>query len=74
MGNFFECIRTRKDPICDVETGHRSVTICHLGAIATRLQGRKLKWDPEAELFVDDEEANAYVAREQRKPWTYEAV
>ena len=73
MGNFFECVRTRKAPVADVETGHRSVTLCHLGAIATRL-GRKLKWDPQAELFVDDKEANGYVAREQRKPWTYEAV
>ena len=49
------------------------MTICHLGAIATRL-GRKLKWDPKDEQFVDDSEANGYVAREQRKPWTYDAV
>ena len=73
MGNFFDCVRSRKDPVCDVEVGHRSVTICHLGAIATRL-GRKLKWDPKDEQFVDDSEANGYVAREQRKPWTYDAV
>ena len=74
MGNFFECVRTRKPPVADVEVGHRSVTLCHLGAIATRLPGRRLKWDPKAELFVGDDEANRYVAREQRKPWTYEAV
>lgn len=74
MGNFFECVQSRKDPICDVETGHRSVTICHLGAIATRLNGRKLKWDPKGEMFVGDDEANGHVAREQRKPWTYDAV
>jgi hypothetical protein len=36
MGNFFDCVRSRKDPICDVETGHRSATVCHLGAIALR--------------------------------------
>ena len=74
MGNFFECVRTRKAPVADVEVGHRSVTLCHLGAIATRL-GRKLNWDPEKEQFTGgDDEANKYVAREQRKPWSYEAV
>ena len=73
MGNFFECLRTRKDPICGALIGHRSVSVCHLGAIATRL-GRKLRWDPQREQFVGDEEANRMVAREQRRPWTYEAV
>ncbi len=44
IGNFFECVRSRKDPICDVETGHRSGSECHLAQIALRLR-RKLKWD-----------------------------
>ena len=56
MGNFFDCVRTREKPICDAEVGHRSVTVCHLGVIAMRL-GRKLKWDPAKEQFVDDKEA-----------------
>ena len=73
MGNFFDCLRTRKAPICDAETGHRSVSVCHLGVLAIRL-GRKLKWDPEKEHFVDDKEADGYLAREMRKPWTYEMV
>jgi hypothetical protein len=73
MGNFFECVRSRKQPICDVEIGHRSASVCHLGAIAIRL-GRKLKWDPAKEQFVGDAEANKYLAREMRKPWTYDAV
>jgi hypothetical protein len=73
MGNFFDCVKTRKAPICDAETGHRSVSVCHLGGIALRL-GRKLTWNPEREEFVNDKEANAQVAREQRKPWTYDAV
>lgn len=69
MGNFFECVRTRKQPICEPEIGHRSVSVCHLGVIALRT-GRKLQWDPEKEQFIDDAAANAYVSREMRKPWT----
>jgi myo-inositol 2-dehydrogenase / D-chiro-inositol 1-dehydrogenase len=72
MRNFFDCVRSRKDPICHAEVGHRSVSICHLGVIALRL-GRKLRWDPEKELFVGDgaKEGNASVAREMRKPYDY---
>lgn len=73
MGNFFDCVRSRKQAICEPEIGHRSVSVCHLGVIAIRL-GRKLKWDPAREQFVGDKEANSYVAREMRKPWSYDAV
>jgi predicted dehydrogenase len=73
MGNFFDCVRTRKPPICAAGVGHRSATVCHLGVIAMRL-GRPLKWDGDAERFVGDEDANAWLAREPRKPWTYDAV
>jgi predicted dehydrogenase len=71
--NFFDCVRSRKPPICDAEIGHRSVSVCHLGVIALRL-GRKLNWDPEKEAFLGDREADGYLAREMRKPWTYEAI
>lgn len=73
MGNFFDCIRSRKAPICEAEIGHRSVSVCHLGVIAIRL-GRKLNWDPAKEEFVNDKEANGYLAREMRKPWNYEMI
>src|SRR5262249_1049171 len=73
MRNFFDCIRSRKPPICEAAIGHRSVTVCHLGVIALRL-GRKLNWDPEKESFVDDKEADGFLAREMRKAWTYEVV
>jgi hypothetical protein len=73
MGNFFDCVRSRKQPICEPEIGHRSVSVCHLGVIAIRL-GRKLRWNPSKESFVDDKEANSYLAREMRKPWSYESV
>jgi hypothetical protein len=36
--------------------------------------GRKLKWDPVKEEFVGDKEANALLAREQRKKWSYETI
>jgi len=73
MGNFFECVKSRKEAICDAEIGHRSVTLCHLGGVSMRL-GRKLQWDPQQERFVADDEANGLLAREMRKPWGYDAV
>ena len=68
-GNFVECIRSRKQPICDAEIGHRSVTICHLCNISLRLGGRKLKWDPAKEEFIGDREANALLSRTARGMW-----
>jgi hypothetical protein len=65
MGNFFDCVAARRQPIADVEAGHRSVTACHLGSIACKL-GRKLMWDPAAERFVGDAEADAMLSRPQR--------
>ncbi len=73
MGNFIECMRTRKDPICDVEIGHRSISVAHIGVISVRL-GRPLKWDPAKEEFVGDREANKWLAREMRKPYDYSYV
>jgi predicted dehydrogenase len=73
MGNFFDSVRSRKPAICDPEIGHRSASICHLGVIALRL-GRKLKWDPQAEQFVSDDDANRWLSREMRKPWSYDTV
>ena len=69
-GNFFECMKTRKDPICSVEVGHRSASVCHLGAISLRT-GMPLQWDPEKEEFTGAHAAvaNGYVAREMRKPY-----
>ena len=73
MGNFFECVRTRKQPIAPAAGGHRSASVCHLGVIALRV-GRKLKWDPAAQQFIGDEEAQKFVARQMRDPWSYAAV
>ena len=73
IGNFIDCVRSRKDPICPVEVGHRSASLCHLGVISIRL-GRKLQWDPAAERFVGDDEANTYLSRPMRAPYDYSMV
>jgi predicted dehydrogenase len=67
--NFLDCMKSRELPICDVEIGHRSATVCHLGNIAVRL-GRKIKWDPSAEQIVGDAEAAKWVDRPKRAPYT----
>jgi hypothetical protein len=72
MGNFFDCIRGRQTPISDVESQHRSVTVCHLGNIAMWL-GRKLTWDPAQEVFPDDQVACAELSRPQRAPYQVRA-
>ena len=64
--NFFDCVRSRQKPNADVEIGHRSNSVCHLVNI-TRQVGRKLQWDPQAEKFVGDEQANKLLARPRRK-------
>jgi hypothetical protein len=51
--------------VADVEIGHRSVTVCHLANI-TRAIGRPLRWDPKAEQFIGDDEANAMLDRPRR--------
>jgi len=72
MGNFFDCIETRRSPISDVVSQHRSVTACHLANISMRL-GRKLRWDPTAEQFVDDEAAGGWLSRPQRDGFQFGA-
>jgi predicted dehydrogenase len=71
MANFLDGVRTRKPTICTAEVGHRSVTVCHLGAIALRT-GKKLKWDP-VKQELDDAEANKMLSRPMRAPWKLEA-
>jgi myo-inositol 2-dehydrogenase / D-chiro-inositol 1-dehydrogenase len=68
MGNFLDCMRTRKETICPVEVGHRSNTVCILHHISMKL-GRKLAWDPKTEQIVGDEEANAMLDYPHRKGW-----
>jgi len=66
MANFFECVRSREQPLSSVQSQHRTVSTCHLGNISMRL-GRPLEWNPESEEFIGDAEANTWRMREQRK-------
>jgi len=67
-GNFLHCIRTRKRPICDVETAHRAMSLVLLGGIAMQLK-RKVTWDPVNEEFPNDDEANRLRAYARRPGW-----
>lgn len=66
--DFLDSMRTRNKPICDVEIGHRTATVCNIGNIAYRLN-RSLKWNPQKEVFIDDKEANLLLGRTMNKEW-----
>lgn len=66
--NFFDCVRSRAETAAPVEVGHRSTSVCILGFIAMQL-GRKLKWNPVQERFINDDEANRMLVRPNRSPW-----
>lgn len=66
--NFLDCVKSRNQPISDVESGHRVAVACHLANISLRL-GRKVNWNPEKEEIVGDREASAMLERPYRKPW-----
>jgi predicted dehydrogenase len=71
--NFLECVKSRQRPNADVEEGHLSAVMCHLGNLSTRL-GRSLTWDAERERIAGDDEANALLTKAYRKPWTLEGL
>jgi predicted dehydrogenase len=66
--SFLDCVKSRQRPTADVEEGHRSAVMCHLGNISTRL-GRSLKWDAVNEQVIGDSEANSMLSRPYRGPW-----
>jgi predicted dehydrogenase len=68
IGNFVECVRTRKETVAPIEIGHRSISVGLLGEIAM-MTGQKLKWDPQAERFGNSHEANRMLQRTMRSPW-----
>jgi predicted dehydrogenase len=66
--NFLDCMRSRKEPVSDVESGHQVATACHLANIALRT-GRSIRWDAGKEEIPGDAEAARHLARPYRKPW-----
>jgi hypothetical protein len=66
MQDWIDCIRSRNTPVADVETGHRSVTVCHLANICREF-GERLKWNPAKEQFVGNGDANRLIDRERRE-------
>lgn len=66
--DFIRCVKSRERPLADIEIGHLSTTLAHLGNISQRV-GRKLRWDAIAERCPGDDEANQFLSREYRKPF-----
>jgi hypothetical protein len=66
--NFFDCVKSRKEPNSTIESGHYTNTVCRLGNIAYRL-GRRIRWDNATERAIDDPEANKLVVGTYRAPW-----
>jgi predicted dehydrogenase len=69
--NFLDCVKSRKQPLSDLESAHRAVTACHLANLSLRL-GRKLRWDAAREEIVGDAEAAKSLVRPYRQPWDRE--
>lgn len=66
--NFLDCVKSRKEPLCPLEEGHRSTSFAHLANIALKVKER-LHWDPVSEKFTNSEKANQLLHYEYRKPW-----
>jgi predicted dehydrogenase len=66
--NFLDCVKSRGEPYFPAEIGHRCCSVAHLGNIAMDL-GRRLRWDPDKEEFLDDDQANRMRSRAMREPW-----
>ncbi len=68
IGNWLDCIRSGKQPNADIETGHLTSSLCHLGNIAVRV-GRGFEFDPEMETVINDREANELLNKKYREHW-----
>jgi predicted dehydrogenase len=69
--HFLDCVKSRKAPVSDLESGHRVATVCHLANLSLKL-GRRLRWDSQREEVIDDAEANKLLTRPYRAPWDRE--
>jgi predicted dehydrogenase len=68
LGNFIDCVTSRKETITPAEVAHRSASIGHLCVIAITL-GRTIRWNPQTEEISDDPEASSMLGRAKREPW-----
>ena len=66
--DFLDCVKSRREPVSDLESSHRVATACHLANLSLRL-GRKLRWDAERETIIEDPEAASWLERPYRPPW-----
>jgi len=66
--DFIDAVKTRGQTLADAEVGHRTNSLCQIGHIAIQL-GRKLRWDPDDEKFINDDAANRLLSRPMRSPW-----
>jgi predicted dehydrogenase len=66
--NFIDCVKSREQPVSDLESGQRVSTLCHLANISLRL-GRQVRWDAKNETISGDEEAARMLTRSYRAPW-----
>ncbi|MFC1735584.1 Gfo/Idh/MocA family protein [Candidatus Hydrogenedentota bacterium] len=66
--NFLDCVKSRRLPVSPIEVAHRTATIGHICNVAMKLQ-RKVIWNPNAERFVNDPEADRMMSRAMRGPW-----
>lgn len=68
LRNFFDCVRSRRQPAANAEVAHRAASVCHIANLTVRL-GRKLQWDPTREFFIGDDQADRLRSRALREPW-----
>ena len=66
--NFLDCVKSRKQPWCTLEEGHRSTSFAHLANIALKV-GQRIQWDPEKEVIINVKEANDLLHYQYRSPW-----
>jgi hypothetical protein len=71
--DFLDCVRARTRPRANADVTANAHITCHGAYIACQL-GRKVRWDPAARSFVNDEEANRLRSRAYREPWRVDAL
>ena len=67
--DFLDCIKSREEPLCNLENGHRSTSFAHLANISLAERSR-LEWDPVSERITNNEKANELLHYQYRDPWT----